>query len=170
MEMVKDANVALIPIVSSGRALKMICKRWSDVMAGCRTRWFGGPLAGGHLGFKAEDIAKPEFGLKNLFGPVKASCRKIRRFPGNRCRRHLFARGHCAVGQCRRRRSAIGTRFAATLESGASEAFQARYRGGAAPRILWLRTDPGDKPGLPFRVISISPGYREAFAQKAASP
>lgn len=65
----------LIPIVSSGKAAQVIAKKW--------TKSFGylpdgfvveGPLAGGHLGFKEEQIQNPDFALENLVQEVIAAC------------------------------------------------------------------------------------------------
>lgn len=60
-EYVGDADVALIPIVSSGRALEVILKAWSrkydrqpDAVI------LEGPKCGGHLGFTYEMLEHPE--------------------------------------------------------------------------------------------------------------
>ncbi|MCS7083717.1 MAG: nitronate monooxygenase family protein [Aquificaceae bacterium] len=70
-EYVGDADVALAPIVSSARALNIICKTWQkrynrlpDIVI------LEGPLSGGHQGFKFEDCFKPEFQLENLLPDV----------------------------------------------------------------------------------------------------
>jgi nitronate monooxygenase len=70
-EYVKDSDVALVPIVSSGRALKLICKTWE--------RKFGrlpdavvleGPESGGHQGFSYEQCQDPAFSLDALLPSV----------------------------------------------------------------------------------------------------
>ncbi len=60
-------EVALVPIVSSARALKIICKRWHgrykripDAIV------VEGPLSGGHQGIMFEDCFKPEYQLEIL--------------------------------------------------------------------------------------------------------
>ncbi len=45
-------DTALVPIVSSARALELICKRWERVHYRPDAVVLEGPLAGGHLGFK----------------------------------------------------------------------------------------------------------------------
>ena len=62
-----STKTKLVPIVSSGRAASLITKRWfekynyvPDAMV------VEGPMAGGHLGFKAEQINNPEYSLENL--------------------------------------------------------------------------------------------------------
>jgi nitronate monooxygenase len=63
-------DVALIPIVSSARALKLICKKWKRYNKIPDAVIVEGPLSGGHQGFKYEDCLKEEFQLENIVGPV----------------------------------------------------------------------------------------------------
>jgi len=64
-------DVALVPIVSSPKALKIICKRWKkrynrlpDAVI------LEGPKSGGHQGFTYEQCSMPEYQLENLVKPV----------------------------------------------------------------------------------------------------
>lgn len=64
-------DVALVPIVSSPKALSIICKRWEkrynrlpDAVI------LEGPLSGGHQGFTYEQCAMDEYQLENLVRPV----------------------------------------------------------------------------------------------------
>ncbi|WP_457744711.1 nitronate monooxygenase [Sulfurimonas sp.] len=64
-------DVALVPIVSSPKALKIICKRWQkrynrlpDAVV------LEGPKSGGHQGFTYEQCSMPEYQLENLVKPV----------------------------------------------------------------------------------------------------
>ncbi|RXJ75350.1 2-nitropropane dioxygenase [Arcobacter sp. F155] len=63
-------DVALVPIVSSARALKLICKKWKKYNKVPDAIIVEGPLSGGHQGFKYEDCFKEEFQLENIVGPV----------------------------------------------------------------------------------------------------
>jgi nitronate monooxygenase len=63
-------DVALIPIVSSARALKLICKKWKRYNKVPDAVIVEGPLSGGHQGFKYEDCLKEEFQLENIIVPV----------------------------------------------------------------------------------------------------
>lgn len=72
-----DSETANIPIVSSSRALNLICKRWNkrygvkpDAVV------VEGPMAGGHLGVKYEEIhsKKIEDNLDKRFLDVKQYC------------------------------------------------------------------------------------------------
>ncbi len=64
-------DVALVPIVSSPKALSIICKRWEkrynrlpDAVV------LEGPLSGGHQGFTYEQCMMEEYQLENLVRPV----------------------------------------------------------------------------------------------------
>ena len=64
-------DVALVPIVSSAKALKIICKRWQkryDRLPDAVI--LEGPKSGGHQGFTYEQCSMPEYQLENLVKPV----------------------------------------------------------------------------------------------------
>ena len=64
-------EVALVPIVSSAKALRVICKRWSERYKRVPDAVVvEGPLSGGHQGFKYEDCFKPEYQLENILPQV----------------------------------------------------------------------------------------------------
>lgn len=70
-EFTKDfPDVALIPIVSSARALKLICKKWKRYNKLPDAIIVEGPLSGGHQGFTYEQCIQEEFQLENIIGPV----------------------------------------------------------------------------------------------------
>ncbi|OCN04568.1 2-nitropropane dioxygenase [Erysipelotrichaceae bacterium MTC7] len=72
--MVDDASILLAPIVSSGKAAKLVCKIWDkrhqvapDFVV------IEGSEAGGHLGFKKEDLLENTCqSLEDIFHDVKA--------------------------------------------------------------------------------------------------
>lgn len=78
-EFAKDfPDVALVPIVSSPKALKLIAKRWEqryqkipDAVV------LEGPLSGGHQGFTYEQCVDPAYALENLIEPVVAMAKEI---------------------------------------------------------------------------------------------
>ncbi len=56
-ESLEKADIALIPIVSSAKALRIIYKRWTDRLNRAPDAVIlEGPLAGGHLGFSNADV------------------------------------------------------------------------------------------------------------------
>ncbi|AXX89235.1 2-nitropropane dioxygenase [Arcobacter suis] len=70
-EFTKDfPDVALVPIVSSARALKLICKKWQRYNKLPDAIIVEGPLSGGHQGFTYEQCTQEEFQLENIISPV----------------------------------------------------------------------------------------------------
>ncbi len=66
-----DCTTKLVPIVSSARAAKIICEKWKtlyDYLPDLIV--VEGPKAGGHLGFKPNQIADPNFSIENLIPDV----------------------------------------------------------------------------------------------------
>ncbi|WP_372999145.1 nitronate monooxygenase [Sulfurimonas sp.] len=64
-------DVALVPIVSSAKALKIICKRWQKRYNRIPDAVIvEGPKSGGHQGFTYEQCKLPENQLENIVGPV----------------------------------------------------------------------------------------------------
>lgn len=60
-------DVALVPIVSSARALRLICRKWGDKYKRIPDAVVvEGPLSGGHQGFKYEDCFKEENQLESI--------------------------------------------------------------------------------------------------------
>jgi NAD(P)H-dependent flavin oxidoreductase YrpB (nitropropane dioxygenase family) len=67
----KDSTTKLVPIVSSARAAKLICEKWHnnyDYLPDAIV--VEGPKAGGHLGFKTEQIEDVNFALEKLIPDV----------------------------------------------------------------------------------------------------
>ncbi|NOQ30621.1 MAG: nitronate monooxygenase [Helicobacteraceae bacterium] len=63
-------DVALVPIVSSAKALKVICKRWKRYDRIPDAVIVEGPKSGGHQGFSYEKCALEENQLENIVAPV----------------------------------------------------------------------------------------------------
>src|SRR3989338_543044 len=74
-------HTALIPIVSSARALEIIVKRWERLGYRPDAAVLEGPLAGGHLGFKIIEVDDPEFTLEKLLPAVLEVAHKHGDFP-----------------------------------------------------------------------------------------
>lgn len=67
----KGSRTQIVPIVSSSRAARLICEKWSagwgylpDAIV------VEGPKAGGHLGFKSEQIDDADYSLEHLIPEV----------------------------------------------------------------------------------------------------
>ncbi|MBN1905173.1 MAG: nitronate monooxygenase [Deltaproteobacteria bacterium] len=67
VDALRSAGVKVVPIVSSARAVQIIFKSWlqkyNDIPDAVVVE---GPKAGGHLGFKEEQIDDPDFALENI--------------------------------------------------------------------------------------------------------
>jgi nitronate monooxygenase len=155
-------DTALVPIVSSARALEIICKKWDRLGYRPDAVVVEGPLAGGHLGFKINELDLESNRLESLFPPVKDMAQKYGDFPV------IVAGGIYTHADIVRFMDMgadgvqMGTRFLATEESSATEPYkQAVVR--AKEEDILVAHDPGSPCGLPFRVIKQSPMYVSAL-------
>lgn len=74
----QDRNTALVPIISSARAGELICKKWKeqyDYLPDAIV--IEGPRAGGHLGFKRENLEDPTFTLESILASVRETIKKV---------------------------------------------------------------------------------------------
>jgi len=63
----KSSNTKLIPIISSAKAAKIIIKKWHSKYNYVPDAFvLEGPKAGGHLGFKQEQLDDPEYALEKI--------------------------------------------------------------------------------------------------------
>ncbi len=158
-------DTALIPIVSSPRALELICRRWERQHYRPDAVVLEGPLAGGHLGFRADQVDLAENALERLLPPVKEVAQAHGDFPvivAGGIYTHADIRRFIALGADGVQ---MGTRFLATDESSASAEYkQAVLR--ARPEDILVANDPGSPCGLPFRVLRESPMYQSALARR----
>jgi len=71
-EAAKDyPDVALVPIVSTAKALKILCRRWKKTHNRLPDAVIvEGPLSGGHQGFKYDECFLPENQLEAILPPV----------------------------------------------------------------------------------------------------
>ena len=70
-EFTKDyPEVALVPIVSSARALKLICRKWKRYGKQPDAVIVEGPKSGGHQGFTYDQCFQEEYQLENIVPPV----------------------------------------------------------------------------------------------------
>lgn len=151
----KGAKTKLVPIISSARAAKIICKKWL-ARFDCLPDAFvvEGPKAGGHIGFKTEQIDDPNFTLENLVTEVINALKlfetKLKKsipviaaggiFSGDDILRFLKL-GAADVQ--------MGTRFVATHECDADEAFKQAYVDAKKEDMVVIKSPVG----LPGRVV-----------------
>ena len=149
------SRTKLAPIVSSARAAKLICKKWlarfnylPDAVV------VEGPKAGGHIGFKPDQIDDPDFSLERLVTEV------IEIFKPFEAEHHrtipVIAAGGIYTGKdihafIQRGAAGVqmGTRFVATHECDADEAFKQAYIESKKEDMVIIKSPVG----LPGRVV-----------------
>lgn len=129
----KDSITKLVPIVSSARAAKIICEKWKsnyDYLPDAVI--VEGPKAGGHLGFKVEQIADTDYTLEKLVPEIVAELNMVEEKHGKHI--PLIAAGGIYTGADINDIMKLGasgvqmaTRFVTTYECDASEAFKQAY-------------------------------------------
>lgn len=155
-------DTALIPIVSSARALELICKKWERAHYRPDAVVLEGPLAGGHLGFRLEDLGLESNKLENLLPPVKDVAMRNGDFPV------IVAGGIYSHDDIVRFLKLgadgvqMGTRFLVTEESSATDAYKAAVLRAGREDIL-VATNPGSPCGLPFMVLRESPMFDQSL-------
>ncbi|MGE3062027.1 MAG: NAD(P)H-dependent flavin oxidoreductase [bacterium] len=146
----------LVPIVSSGRAADYISKRWIDEYNYPPDAFVvEGPLAGGHLGFKRENIDNPAFALENIMVDVIRGAKQLeerfgRSFP-------VIVGGGIYTGMDIKKFLQLGasavqmaTRFVTTKECDADDKFKQTYIEAKKEDIVIIKSPVG----LPGRAIN----------------
>ena len=151
----KDSTTKLIPIVSSARATKIICEKWKanyDYLPDAVI--VEGPKAGGHLGFKEEQIFDNDYSLEKLV-PEIVSELKIFEDKYN-TKIPLIAAGGIYTGEdihnilnLGASGVQMGTRFVTTEECDASPAFKQAYIDAQSSDIQIIKSPVG----MPGRAI-----------------
>ena len=153
--LVKNACTKLVPIVSSGRAARIICKKWWDEFKVLPDAFVvEGPKAGGHLGFKAEELELEQNRLENLVPDVVSTVKPFEAMLSRRI--PVIAAGGVFNGRDIYRMlklgaSAVqmGTRFVATEECDAHPLFKQAYVEAKKKDVVIIKSPVG----LPGRAI-----------------
>jgi nitronate monooxygenase len=161
----KKVKTKIVPIVSSSRAARIIFQSWQkhyncvpDAVV------VEGPLAGGHLGFKKEQIANLDYTLEKILPEVISEVKPFERYSGREI--PVIVAGGVYTGADIHKYLQLGaqgvqmaTRFVATNECDASVEFKKAYI-RCTPEDLVIIDSP---VGLPGRAI------RNSFLEKLAS-
>ncbi len=160
----RQNEVALVPILSSGRAVDIVLKRWSRSGRVPDGIVVEGPLAGGHIAWKTkEEAIEPKNQLDVLITEVLETLNKwnlsIPVFAAGGVYSHedilRYIKMGCAGVQ-------MGTRFLATYESGANEEYK-KLVIDSKEEDIELADRPGSPCGMLFRVLKKSPFYQDAL-------
>jgi nitronate monooxygenase len=151
----KESTTKLVPIVSSARAAKIICEKWKknyDYLPDAIV--VEGPKAGGHLGFKTEQIEDADYALEKLIPEVLNEVKPIEEKYDHPI--PVIAAGGIYTGkdmydimQLGAAGVQMGTRFVTTEECDASPAFKQSYIDASKEDIEIIRSPVG----MPGRAI-----------------
>ncbi len=151
----KDSITKLMPIVSSARAARIICEKWKanyDYLPDAVI--VEGPKAGGHLGFKEEQIGDNNYALERLVPEIVSELKtfeeKYNQFIP------LFAAGGIYTGadinnimKLGASGVQMGSRFVTTEECDASQGFKQAYIDASEKDIEIIKSPVG----MPGRAI-----------------
>lgn len=144
-EAAKDfPDVALVPIVSTAKALKILCRRWEKTHNRLPDAVIvEGPLSGGHQGFKYDECFQEENQLENILPPVVEEAKKWGDIP-------VIAAGGIWDKSDIERMMALGadgvqmgTRFIGTHECDASTTFKETIIGAKEENIKLFKSPVG---------------------------
>ncbi len=129
----QEFRTKLVPIVSSARAASIICKKWLSRAAYLPDAFVvEGPKAGGHLGYKPEELDSPEHALETVVPQVIEAVKPFEDAHGKKI--PIIAAGGVYSGEDIRYFLDIGaagvqmgTRFVATEECDANIRFKEAY-------------------------------------------
>ncbi|WP_295418586.1 nitronate monooxygenase [Sulfurovum sp.] len=144
-EAAKDyPDVALVPIVSTAKALRILCRRWKKTHNRLPDAVIvEGPLSGGHQGFKYEECFLPENQLEAILPPVVEEAKNWGSMP-------IIAAGGVwnhddIVKMMELGADAVqmGTRFIGTAECDASQTFKEVIIGAKEEDIKLFKSPVG---------------------------
>ena len=152
----EGSTTKLVPIVSSGRAAKLICDKWKTLYNYLPDAFVvEGPKAGGHLGFKKNQIEDTSYSLEELVPQV---VKEVKVFEDKYQQKiPVIAAGGIYSGQdifniMQKGASGvqIGTRFVTTEECDASMGFKMAYV-NAKESDMEIIQSPVGMPGRAIR-------------------
>jgi nitronate monooxygenase len=166
-----DSKTVLVPIVSSPRAAGLLCKMWLakyDYLPDALV--VEGPQAGGHLGFKEEQLFDPAYALEKLIPAVLNEVAVYANHYGKNI--PVIAAGGIYTGSdilafMNKGASGVqmGTRFVATHECDADISFKQMYVDAKAEDIVIIKSPVG-MPGRAIRnkyIDDVASGLKKPF-------
>ncbi len=166
----KESRTKLVPIVSSGRAAKLLCEKWkSGYDYAPDAIVVEGPKAGGHLGYSADQLEDEAHSLETI---VKEVVEVVRAFEGeHNCKIPVIAGGGIYSGEdissimdLGADGVQMGTRFVTTHECDADIAFKQCYIDSKQSDIEIIKSPVG----MPGRAIGGS--FLERVKQGSTIP
>lgn len=155
-KLVKGSKVKIVPIVSSGKAASLICRAWDKKHGRVPDAVVvEGPEAGGHLGFHFDELINKSYSsLENIVIDVLNAVKPAEEKYGVKI--PVIAAGGIYTGEDISNFLMMGasgvqmaTRFVATYECDASEAFKEAYVNSSREDIVIIKSPVG----MPGRAI-----------------
>lgn len=171
VEALRAADIKVIPIISSARAASLIFRMWKKLYGDIPDAVVvEGPMAGGHLGFSADQIDDPAYRLERLVGQVIEALAPYASVRGSKI--PVIAAGGVYSGSDIHRLLRLGssavqmaTRFVATEECDADTRFKEAYI-KARKEDIGLIESPVGMPGRAIRsqfILDSEAGMRPPF-------
>ncbi len=164
----EDSVTKLVPIVSSDRAARIICEKWKnqfDYLPDAIV--VEGPKAGGHLGFKTNQITDEKYSLEHILPAVVAIAKEYE--DKYKVNIPVIAAGGVYTGEDINEMFKLGaagvqmgTRFVTTTECDASDAFKQTYINAKAEDVEIINSPVG-MPGRAIKndfIEKIKQGYK----------
>jgi nitronate monooxygenase len=155
--LIEDTSVNLVPIVSSARVAELILRSWEKRFERTADALIlEGPLAGGHLGFSAEQLEHPEdYSLEKLLPEILEAIKPFEDRFGKKI--PVITGGGIFTGGDIARMLSLGasgvqiaTRFVCTRECGVSQEFKQSYLEAKEEDIVIIKSPVG-MPGRAIR-------------------
>ncbi len=167
----EGVKTKLVPIVSSGRAASIICKKWLAKFDYLPDAFVvEGPMAGGHLGFKVKQLDSPKSALEQIVPEVIEAVKPFI----EKYKKHIpiIAGGGIYTGEdiCKfitmgADAVQMGTRFVATDECDADMAFKQTYIDAEEDDVVIIESPVG-LPGQAIKnkfLEDVSDGKKMVF-------
>ncbi len=169
--LINGTRTKLVPIVSSARAAVLLCRKWLNRFDYLPDAFVvEGPKAGGHIGFKPEQVNSPDFALEKIIPKVVEALKPFEKdrqktipviaaggvYSGKDILKYLEM-GAAGVQ--------MGTRFVATYECDADSMFKQAFIDSRKEDMVIIKSPVG-MPGRAIRndfIDDVSLGKKKAF-------
>ena len=171
-QLLKEGGTNCVVIVSSLRAMKLIFQLWSKHYSAVPSAVVvEGPMAGGHLGFHKDQLSDPDYALDAILPGIITEAARMeikydKPIP-------VIAAGGIFTGcdihqilSMGARGVQMGTRFAATVESNASDEFKQAYLNSSSQDDIVIIDSPVGLPGRAIRnqfTADVAQGLKKPF-------
>ena len=150
-----DSVTRLVPIVSSGKAARLLCTKWQSTFNYLPDAFVvEGPKAGGHLGFKREQLDDQNYSLEEIIPDVVREVRVFeekynKEIPVIAAGGIYNGAGMFDIMSKGAKGVQLGSRFVTTTECDASDVFKQQYINSEEKDIEIIQSPVG-MPGRAF--------------------